>query len=70
MVFLPYGGQVFRTVRDGDNPDGLPKGLARRGATALAPDWTPLHIELSLQNVYIYWFACLNIPLQLDFSRT
>jgi hypothetical protein len=74
MVFLPNGGQVLRTVRNGDNPDRAPespaKGLVRRGATALAPDWTPLCIEPSLQNVYIYCFVCLNVPLQLDYSRS
>jgi hypothetical protein len=73
MVFIPYGGQVSRTVRDGDIPDGAPERsgtLGGWGATALAPDWTPLRIEPSLQNVYICWFACLKIPLQLEFSRS
>jgi hypothetical protein len=37
-------------------PMGAPKDLVCRGATALAPDWTPLRIEPPLQNVFLPLF--------------
>ena len=43
MVFLPYGGQVFRTVKDGDNPDGAPERSGTPGSDSIGPrlDSTP-----------------------------
>jgi hypothetical protein len=64
-AFLPYAGQVSRTVRDGM---GLPKGLVRRGATALAPNWNPHHIEPSLQFELLQLFARLNVTLTWRFG--
>jgi hypothetical protein len=45
----------------------LPKELVRRGATALAPNWTPFRIEPPLQNVFLQLVARLNVTLKWMF---
>jgi hypothetical protein len=46
MVFLPSGGQVFRTVKDGDNPDGAPERSGTPGSDSIWPP-TGLHSALN-----------------------
>ncbi len=54
MAFLPYGGQVFRTVRDGDNPDGAPKRSGTRGSDSIGPrlDSTP-HWTIAAECIHL-----------------
>ena len=37
MVFLRCCGQVFRAVRDGDNPDGAPERSGTPGSDSIGP---------------------------------
>ncbi len=47
----------------------LQKCLVRAGATAMAPDKSPLRLEPSLQNVLIQLYARLNVILERKFGQ-